>query len=478
VSPGPAAGPAPPAIATAGRDWPADEVAALAAGWAGRAAEHVAARPGPVAMVLPNTPEAVALFFALSTLERPLVLLPPEPRAWPAPPALLPGSALFLPPGLGALVPEAERRGLGALALAAGRPAAGGRPPAWLAGSGVVLFTSGSTGAPRPAFRPRARLLAAPAAIVQALGLPDGGAVLASLPLAAGHGLVHGLLLASLVGGSLVLAERFDPRAVLRLLARGRVAYWSGTPVMADLLARTPVAGVPAPPAASTVGGGPIPVPVFEAFRRRFGAPLRASYGTTEHGTVTVDAAPAALVRPGTVGRPLPGAAVRIGEDPRDPWPAGRPGPIWLVAPGAMAGYGIPPALEPPVVVEGWHATRDVGWVDGEGRLVLEGRADDCVKTRSGHLVSPAAVGGALRQDPAVTDLVVLAVGPARALGVLAEAPGGASPEGLRRRAAAALPAWARPGVVAVVPALPRLESGKPDRRACQALLERAAAGG
>ena len=140
-----------------------------------------------------------------------------------------------------------------------------------------------------------------------------------------------------------------------------------------------------------------------------------------------------------------------------------------------MQGYGFAPAIEVPPAVDGWWGTPDVGLLDPDGTLTVTGRLDDCVRTSAGHVINPAAVAEALEGCPGVTDSAVVPLHAAAdpALGVLVECRPPVSAVELRAHLARTLPAWSRPRVVETIAALPRLPSGRIDRRACIAVLER-----
>jgi long-chain acyl-CoA synthetase len=464
---------APPALHVQGAVRSSRDVAAIAAAWR-RALPAPVRADGPLAMVMANDPESVALFFALSSFPGPVVLLPPDLDSWRSDPPLPADTRVVLAPGQAHLAPRAL--GLVTTVLPEARPAGAprdGRLP--LATPGFVLFTSGTTGVPRPVYRPAAGLLAVSRALTAAVGLGPGDGIIATLPLARAFGLNHGLVAAAVLGSTLALLPRFDHDSLLRLFASGEYRYWAGTPVMADALTRSPRRETPAAPDVCTIGGR-IPPALAPRFRERFGIPLRQIYGTTEAGTIAVDGAPPAEVRPDTCGRPRPGVAVRIGDDPRRPEPPGTPGRIWLSSPEyLMAGHGVPPDVVPVDTVDGWWATPDVGHLDEAGRLTVSGRLDDCFRTAAGRVVDPSAVARALDGHPGITDAVAVPLptpgGPV--LGVLVEAAGRPTAEDVRRHLARALPPWSQPRAVAVVPALPRLASGRIDRRACIALVER-----
>src|SRR6185369_3463897 len=102
----------PPSIVFEGRLWPADEVAAVAAGWLDVLRARIPRAARLTAMTLSNHPEAVALLFALSSLPLPVVVYPPDPRAWRSSPPLPEDTPLFIPPSLREMAPAGEHLGL------------------------------------------------------------------------------------------------------------------------------------------------------------------------------------------------------------------------------------------------------------------------------------------------------------------------------------------------------------------------------
>lgn len=140
-------------------------------------------------------------------------------------------------------------------------------------------------------------------------------------------------------------------------------------------------------PRVCMVAGAALTEAAWHAFREQFGVPLRAIYGSTEVGVVTIDAAPADEVRPGGAGRVATGVEVRIGDDPRAPVPAGEAGRIWVQSPLCMEGYGYPPRLEAEEAIDGWQPMRDRGRMTEDGHLTVVGRTDEAFKTRGAGCV-------------------------------------------------------------------------------------------
>jgi acyl-CoA synthetase (AMP-forming)/AMP-acid ligase II len=466
---------APPPLVFRGKRWSSDELAGMALAWLDAFGAEFRAGQAPTAMVLSNHPGAVALFFALSSLPVPLIIVPPDFASWRTSPPLPAGARLVLLPDLQAHRAGAEQAGLTVTNLPEPSASSSVRDDhRFLTAPALVLFTSGSTDLPRPVCRPLRPLIDGASALAAALKFPRGRGIICSLPLGRSHGMTHALLMAAAVGCPLALLDRFDHNAVLALFASGEYHYWPATPVMADLLSRCPLR-VPTTAPAMCVFPGRLTPHVCRAFQSRFGVPLRQLYAATELGGVTLNAEPAPQVRSDTAGRPLPGVRVCIGDHPAAPFPPGKPGRIWAMTPWWMDGYGVPPHLVPRESVEGWWPTPDIGCIDEAGYLSVTGRLDDCFKTAAGHLVNSALVAAALESRPGVTEAIVVpldtATGPV--LGVLLEGTAPLDTFELRGHLARSLPAWSQPRVLENVAALPRLASGRVDRRACIEILTR-----
>jgi acyl-CoA synthetase (AMP-forming)/AMP-acid ligase II len=464
----------PPAVHFRGRTWSRDELGALAARWRRDLGQSLGSTSLPVALVMDNDPESIALFFALICLPSPVVLLGPDPRAWRSSPPLPHGTPVVL---------SGAARELGGAVVALGcRPLTVNIPrhpgpepsPAVVTSPGLVGFTGGTTGPPKPVYRSMASALRHSAVVADVFGLRPGDSIVGALPLSSFHGIGDALLLASILGGPLGLLPRFDHRAALRLFATERYRYFPATPMMIDVLARCPVSGSTHPaPSLVKVGGGRQTASAFGAFLDRFRTPPRPAYGASETGIITTDAAPPDRVRPEAVGRAVPDVRLAIGDIPEASLPPGVPGRVWVSTSRYMEGYGFPPALEPRDERGEWRPTQDRGMVDADGYLTLLGRLDDAFKTPSGQLVDPSEVADVLQRLPGIQGVAVVPL-PARTgaiVGALVAAESRVDPGMIRQHAARLLPRWARPQAVLVVKELPRLANGKVDRQACTTLL-------
>lgn len=458
-------------VRAGGRWWSGDELEAMACAWRAAMLERIGDENRNIAAAIPATPAGVALFAALTSLHVPAIMLDPDGRVWHSDPPLPHGTVLVLPPSLAHLASEAHRIGCVPYVLPDTDGRRAGPSLTLLQTPGVVVFTSGSTGSPKPVFRTMKALQGAAAARLRALGLTAGDGIVAGVSLAHGPGL-SSLISSLLLEGPLALLDPIDHRAALATLALPEFKYWRATPHFVGVLGRCTLTG-PARVPEICLLSSPVSQAVFDAFSNRFGVPLRQTYSSTETGCIAVDAAPPVAVQPNTVGPPLPRVEIHIGDHPNVPSPSGEIGRIWVRSPWQMTGYGFPPSVARPGDVDGWWPTRDLGVFRKDGRLVLAGRLDTCIRTRDGRLVNLAAAANGLRELPGVRRVVVVPLdGPSGAtFGAVFECEPSITLASLRRRLSDSLPSWSWPRKVTLVPALPVLPNGKPDRRACLAAL-------
>ncbi|MFS7873886.1 long-chain fatty acid--CoA ligase [Streptomyces asiaticus] len=120
-------------------------------------------------------------------------------------------------------------------------------------------------------------------------------------------------------------------------------------------------------------------------------------YGLTET-TAAVTAQPPGRPRHGTVGRPMPGTAVRIAPD----------GEVWVRGGTVFAGYVDDPKATGDALRDGWLHTGDIGFLDSEGYLTITGRKKDIIITSGGKSVSPLPLEERLRAHPLISQCVLV----------------------------------------------------------------------
>jgi long-chain acyl-CoA synthetase len=268
----------------------------------------------------------------------------------------------------------------------------------------VLLYTSGTSGAPRGAMLSTRALLAnleQVAALDPAVVAADD-VVFVPLPLTHVYGLNAGLGNALYVGATTVLADRFDADATLATMAAegvtvvvgvpGQYAAWLRSPGFADGFARVHFA---------MSGSATLAVGTVLGYRAA-GIVLHDGYGLTEAAPVVTVALDG---RAGTVGRPLPGVEVELRDEVGEPVEPGDPGRVHVRGANLFSGYW--PSGDDGPDSEGWFATGDVGVFDDDGALRLVGRANDLVIV-NGFNVYPAEVEAVIAAEPGVAEVAVV----------------------------------------------------------------------
>ncbi|MDE2678370.1 MAG: AMP-binding protein [Gemmatimonadota bacterium] len=341
----------------------------------------------------------------------------------------------------------------------------------------AFILTSGSSGAPRAVGFTRAAFAASAAAAASRLELTAADRW--GLCLSLGH--IGGLSLvvrAVMTGSSVRLWPSFDAVAVARAVLAGEVTHLAVVPVMLRRLL-TRLAGRPIPPTLRCVlvGGAAAPRALLdEAWAA--GLPLATTWGMTETASQVATAPPSLARRhPGTAGRPLRCVEVRAGASHPPPAPLQVRGPtlasIVIPGPGAQ-----PEALE--TDPDGWFSTRDLGRVDPDGLVWIEGRADAMIVS-GGLNVSPAEVERVIEGLPGVREAVVFGVPDEEWGEVVAAVVEGdlatVSVEAVDGHCRGRLVRGRCPSRILVVEALPRTWTGKVMRAAAAALLDPAGSG-
>jgi long-chain acyl-CoA synthetase len=304
----------------------------------------------------------------------------------------------------------------GSVSHAAANPTIG--PPVPVDGTdpAVLLFTSGTAGAPKPAILTHGSLAANLDQVQRHPGLALRGddVGLGLLPFFHIFGLNVALGLPLAAGASVALVERFDPAGSLARVRDSGVTVIAGVPaVFADWLdlpddraPRAAFAGV----RLAVSGAAALPIEVAQAMQERFGVDVREGYGLTEASPIVATAALGDTARPGSIGPPLPGVDVRLLDGDGTDVLVGDPGEIWVRGPNVFAGYWDDTQATARVLdTDGWLHTGDLAIADEDGWLRLVDRAKDLIIV-SGFNVYPAEVEDALVEHPDVAEAAVVGV--------------------------------------------------------------------
>jgi long-chain acyl-CoA synthetase len=279
------------------------------------------------------------------------------------------------------------------------------RDPAGLA---ALLYTGGTTGRSKGVMISHNALSAAAWAATATSYDEDLSCALLPLPLCHVYGLMVSVMNLHAPGpGTSVLMRWFDPVSWLELAQQHRVNVSPLVPSMLQMLLQQPLEDYDLSALARlTSGSAPLPAQVAEDFRKRLPhVEIAEGYGCTETAAI-ISTTPRGHARPGSVGRPAPGVAVRIERPDGSAAVPGEEGEICVRGPVLMSGYWNAPQETADALRGGWMHTGDVGRLDADGFLYIVDRLKDLI-IRGGYNVYPRDVEDVLLKHP---DVVAAAV--------------------------------------------------------------------
>lgn len=330
----------------------------------------------------------------------------------------------------------------------------------------LLIYTSGTTSAPKGVQHSHNSLLAEQNSAPQYLGAGDDAVQLVSFP--PGHIAGVGSVLRPLLHGqNTVYMDTWDPALAVELIARHSVTATSGTPFhLAGMLDLGDVAAKLGTLREFLIGAATVP----EDLVRRaaaVGISTYRCYGSTEQPTITSgSAADPESARLGTDGAPLPGVRVRIVDETGTDVPLGTDGEVVTRGPDQFVSYKDSSLNAAAFTADGWMRTGDLGHLDADGRLTITDRIKDVV-IRAGETISSGQLEDVLTSHPAVAECAIVAAPDSRygevVAAVVVPVPGCAIDlDSIRSHfAKSGLAKQKTPERLAVVEALPRTALGK-----------------
>jgi long-chain acyl-CoA synthetase len=286
---------------------------------------------------------------------------------------------------------------------------------------GVLLYTSGTEGAPKGAMLTHRALMANHRQLAQIEPpiLSADDVVLLGLPLFHAYGLNIGLGTVLWYGASGVLEPQFDPLGTAGLIALHRITAMVGVPAMYLAWNAEPSAPELLKSLRLAVCGAAALDPRAAAvFTERTGLTVHIGYGLTETAPVVTSTLASASVKPGSIGRAIPGVELKLvneyGTPAEDDPVYGEedPGQIVVRGENLFVGYW-PDRRGGPAPEDGWWPTGDVAYADAEGDLFIVDRIGELIIV-NGFNVYPAEVEQVLLTHPGVREAA--AVGAAHEL--------------------------------------------------------------
>jgi acetyl-CoA synthetase len=352
----------------------------------------------------------------------------------------------------------------------------------------LLHFTSGTTGMPKGVLHAHAAVTAHVATARWVLDLQRDDVYWCTADPGWVTGISYGVIAPLACGaGMIVDREEFDPSRWYEILDTERVTVWYTAPTAIRMLMKAGVAlararKYPALRHLASVGEPLNPEAVVWGVEA-FGLPFHDTWWQTETGAIMIANYPCMEIRPGSMGRPVPGIEAGIVRPREDGGVdvVSEPGGVGELAlrpgwPSMFRGYLDADERYRKCFRGGWYLSGDLAKRDSDGYFWFVGRADDVIKA-AGHLVSPFEVESVLMMHPAVSQAGVIGVpDPVAGFAVKAfvelkagQVPGEALRRDILAHARRLLGVAVAPREIAFSEQLPRTRSGKIMRRLLRA---------
>jgi len=332
----------------------------------------------------------------------------------------------------------------------------------------VLMYTSGTSGLPKGVMLTYGNLKSNVDGCIERAMFEHKHVFLGIIPLFHAFGVTAMMLAPIQIAARAVYLGRFSPVGTVNAIKQHGASVFMGVPSMFAAILNLKNAG---PEDFKTInliisGAEPLPATVRESFYARFGKRLSEGYGLTE-------TSPAVTFnnnkewREGSVGKPLPGAEIRITGDDGQPVPVGQTGDLFVRGPMLMKGYyNLPDVTKDAITPDGFFKTGDVGRFDDDGFLYITGRKKELIIV-AGEKAVPREIEEVLLKHPAVRDAAVVGkkdAGRGEVVVAFVTLNEGeqTTPDALRKFASAeGLIQWKVPREITILPDLPRSPTGK-----------------
>jgi malonyl-CoA/methylmalonyl-CoA synthetase len=267
----------------------------------------------------------------------------------------------------------------------------------------ALIYTSGTTGRSKGAMLSHGNLAANAVALHQVWGFTSDDVLLHALPIFHVHGLFVAMHCAFLSGAPMVWLPKFDDAQVLGGLAKSTVMM--GVPTFYTRLLANPefTRERAAHMRLFICGSAPLLESTFAEFEDRTGMRILERYGMSEAVIITSNPLDGDRI-PGSVGYPLPGVELRIGDGSEET------GVIQIRGPSVFSGYWrMPEKTAEEFTADGHFLTGDLGRQDPDGRVWISGRAKDLIIS-GGYNVYPKEIELILDELAGVTESAVVGV--------------------------------------------------------------------
>ncbi|KSZ60020.1 fatty-acid--CoA ligase [Rhodococcus pyridinivorans KG-16] len=275
----------------------------------------------------------------------------------------------------------------------------------------ALLFTSGSTGMSKGVVCTNRTLLNIVfEATLTEEGFRPGSTSLLVLPLVFTPGLVWGLVMTTVLGGTLIIEKELEPNRAARLLGEHKVQAIFGVPLIFEAISRSPEFEKADLSSLRTaiVGGAAVAPALLKRWADK-GVALRQIYGMTEAGGVaTATLVAEAFDHPDSCGSGSIFTELKVVREDGTEADPGEEGEILLRGPGVTPGYWNDPESTSAALRDGWLHSGDLGTLDSEGRVKFVDRLKDLIIT-GGINISPVEIERVIGEIPGVQEVAVIA---------------------------------------------------------------------
>ncbi|MDR3210392.1 MAG: AMP-binding protein [Planctomycetota bacterium] len=275
----------------------------------------------------------------------------------------------------------------------------------------IILYTSGATGIPKGVMLTHLNLMIECDYLRQAYRFTNEDRALAILPPFHITGLVMSILTPLLVGMRVVMLSRFSASNFWDWIGKHQITWFNAAPTLFAILLAKPIPRREAIPSLRFMCTDTFSLPgsIQATFENRTGVPLIEAYSLTESGgQITANPLPPARRKPGSVGIPF-GNMVSVFLPDGNPAPSGYVGEVAVSGRNVALGYFANPQGTAQSFRDNWFFTGDLGFMDSDGYLFLQGRSQELIN-RAGDIISPQEIDKIIMLHPLVAEAAAVGV--------------------------------------------------------------------
>ena len=273
----------------------------------------------------------------------------------------------------------------------------------------IYLYSTGSTGIPKRVTRTHKNLISLANNHSETVGLDKSEKILFTLPIS--HTYALGNFIAAIKSAmTCYLQGDFNRKKVTQIIEKEKITIYPCVPFILDVLAESNID----PKSFKSLkllisAGAPLSKEVFDKFSEKFGIHPRQLYGSSETGVISINLEKDIISTSGSVGKPVKGVTVKIIKEDGKDANTNEQGEIIVKSETMTTGYDNMPEETKEVFKNGFYYTGDLGYVDKNGLIYINGRKKLMINI-SGNKVDPTEVEKILSSHPKVKEAAVIGI--------------------------------------------------------------------